>query len=59
MSLEMKPSCEKCGTELPFDAEAFICSYECTFCPDCAQAMESVCPNCQGGLVKRPKRTIP
>jgi len=36
--------------------EAFICSYECTWCPACAETMNKVCPNCGGELVKRPKR---
>ena len=37
-------------------AEARICSFECTFCPACADAMASVCPNCGGELVRRPLR---
>ena len=56
MSLEMKLVCEKCGADLPHDAEAFICSYECTFCPACTKAMDNVCPNCSGELRRRPKR---
>lgn len=36
--LEMKEKCERCGTALPMDSErAMICSYECTFCEDCAE----------------------
>ncbi|MFX8895332.1 DUF1272 domain-containing protein, partial [Acinetobacter baumannii] len=32
----MKPSCERCGKSLPFDApDAMICSFECTFCTEC------------------------
>ena len=34
--------------------EAFICTYECTFCASCAQAMHSICPNCGGELVPVP-----
>jgi len=56
--LEMKPECEKCGAPLTPDAAAMICSYECTFCPACAAAMDNVCPNCGGGLVPRPRRGI-
>jgi len=56
MPLEMKKECEKCGRELPGEAEAFICSYECTFCRECAKAMNFVCPNCRGELVDRPPR---
>ena len=57
MSLEMKPACERCGIALGFEANARICSYECTFCPSCAEAMASICPNCGGELVRRPSRT--
>jgi len=56
MPLEMRPSCEKCGADLPAASEARICSHECTFCPSCAAAMSGVCPNCGGELVPRPKR---
>ena len=35
---------------------AYICSYECTFCANCAEAMAAVCPNCGGELVPRPRR---
>ena len=56
LSLEMRPECERCGAELPHDAEAFICSYECTFCPVSTEAMSAVCPNCGGELLRRPWR---
>jgi len=56
MSLEMRSKCEKCEKELQKDSDAFICSYECTFCVDCAKEMNLVCPNCSGELVERPKR---
>ncbi|MDX1711230.1 MAG: DUF1272 domain-containing protein [Rhodovibrionaceae bacterium] len=52
----MKPACERCERPLPHDAEARICSYECTFCPACAGEMQDICPNCGGELVARPKR---
>lgn len=54
--LKMKNRCEKCQSSLSHDGLAFICSYECTFCPDCSGGMQLVCPNCQGELVKRPTR---
>lgn len=56
--LEMRTSCEHCALELPADSEgAVICSYECTFCTDCAQGpLQGRCPNCQGELVRRPRR---
>jgi hypothetical protein len=54
--LEMKPACEKCARGLAHEDAAFICSYECTFCPDCTAAMSNRCPNCGGELVARPRR---
>ncbi|MDX6438834.1 MAG: uncharacterized protein QOF45_1417 [Gaiellaceae bacterium] len=59
MPLEMRESCERCAAALPQGAEAFICSYECTFCPGCSAELESVCPNCVGELVSRPRRVGP
>ncbi|MCB1582005.1 MAG: DUF1272 domain-containing protein [Xanthomonadales bacterium] len=58
--LEMKPHCERCDHSLkPESQEAFICSYECTFCKECAeQELRCVCPNCGGELVKRPSRKL-
>jgi len=56
MALEMRGECEKCGTGLAADGEARICSFECTFCPPCADAMDGTCPNCGGELVARPRR---
>jgi hypothetical protein len=43
---------------LKMDGEAYICSYECTFCGVCKEAMKGVCPNCKGNLVERPRRAI-
>ena len=55
--LEMRPDCERCGTELPADeAGAFICSFECTYCAPCAEALDDRCPNCGGELMDRPAR---
>jgi uncharacterized protein len=56
MALEMRDRCERCGAALPADGEAQICSFECTFCAECAEAMEHVCPNCGGELAARPRR---
>ena len=57
MALAQKPACEKCAVPLPADsADARICSYECTFCANCAAAMAGRCPNCGGELVARPRR---
>jgi hypothetical protein len=58
MALEMRTDCERCGTALAEHGEAVICSYECTFCRSCADALESVCPNCGGELVQRPRRAV-
>lgn len=34
-----------------------MCSYECTFCVDCATSvLGGKCPNCEGELVRRPVR---
>lgn len=34
-----------------------ICSFECTFCRDCATGiLAHTCPNCGGGFVQRPVR---
>ncbi|HEY3181144.1 MAG TPA: DUF1272 domain-containing protein [Casimicrobiaceae bacterium] len=57
MALAMKPSCERCNATLPPDAaNARICTYECTFCAACADALAGRCPNCAGELVPRPRR---
>jgi hypothetical protein len=56
MALEMRPECERCHAALGPQDAAFICSYECTFCPACAEAMAGVCPNCGGVLENRPTR---
>lgn len=57
--LEMRTECERCGRALAEDGEARICSFECTFCPDCAGELEDRCPNCGGELVARPRRVRP
>ncbi len=59
MSLEMRAACERCGTGLEPDGQAAICSYECTFCSECAAVLKHVCPNCGGELVPRPRRQSP
>ena len=56
MALEMRGVCERCGRALANADEAFICSFECTFCADCAAAMSETCPKCGGELVRRPRR---
>lgn len=55
--LELRPNCECCDRDLPPAAAARICSFECTFCPECAEdRFGGACPNCGGGLVARPMR---
>ena len=40
--LDMRPDCERCGTDLPAEAPgAFICSFECTFCAECADQLDA------------------
>ena len=57
--LEMKPNCETCEAPLGHEGAAFICSFECTFCPPCNETThQGTCPNCGGQLVERPKRKI-
>ena len=58
--LELRPNCEYCDKDLPpGSTEARICSYECTFCRDCAEnVLLNVCPNCGGGFVPRPIRPV-
>lgn len=56
--LELKPNCELCDIDLAANSEqAYICSYECTFCKDCVDAvLINVCPNCSCGFCARPIR---
>jgi hypothetical protein len=42
MALEMRRSCEKCNASLHGEGEAHICSYECTFCAPCTEAMNRI-----------------
>ena len=56
--LTLRPNCECCDRDLPNDStQARICTFECTFCADCAEStLHGVCPNCGGELVRRPRR---
>lgn len=56
MGLQMRPKCEQCGRALSDTDLAFICANECTYCDDCALRLQFACKNCQGELVRRPKR---
>jgi uncharacterized protein len=57
MALEMRDACERCDAAIAPDGDAVICSFECTFCAPCGEAMGQVCPNCGGELVPRPRRS--
>jgi hypothetical protein len=56
--LDLRPNCECCDRDLPPEsADAVICTFECTFCTDCAvHRLGGICPNCSGNLVARPIR---
>lgn len=56
--MALRPNCECCGRDLgPDSDQAVICSFECTFCADCADGvLGGICPNCRGELVRRPRR---
>jgi len=56
--LELRPNCECCDKDLPPDSrEAMICTFECTFCADCASnVFGGACPNCGGEFSPRPVR---
>jgi hypothetical protein len=58
--LLLRPNCECCGRDLPPESQdARICSFECTFCADCAEhTLQERCPNCGGELVRRPIRPL-
>jgi len=59
--LEMRVSCERCGRDLPAEADgAWICSFECTWCTECRDGFPGHrCPNCGGELAPRPRRDHP
>jgi len=56
--LALRPGCECCDRDLPPESrDALICSFECTWCRDCAeQKLAMRCPNFGGELVARPVR---
>lgn len=56
--LDLRPNCECCDKDLPPDAtNAVICTFECTYCRDCAETrLGGICPNCGGNLESRPIR---
>lgn len=59
--LELRPNCECCDKDLPPEAtDAVICTFECTFCAECAEnVLGGRCPNCGGNFSARPIRPAP
>ena len=59
--LELRPNCECCDRDLPPESVgARICTFECTFCAECADGvLKGACPNCSGNLERRPVRPAP
>lgn len=56
MALEMRTECERCRQQLGHEDVAFVCSFECTYCADCAEVLGGICDTCSGELVRRPRR---
>jgi len=56
--LELRPGCERCDRDLPAASpDARICTFECTWCVECADGpLGGICPNCGGNLERRPIR---
>lgn len=56
--LELRPNCERCDVDLAPDSDqARICTFECTFCADCAEGpLNDICSNCGGNFQPRPIR---
>ncbi|MGE6605549.1 DUF1272 domain-containing protein [Halomonas sp. NPDC076908] len=55
--LQLRPNCECCDKDLPPEAAAVICTFECTFCRECASGvLGDTCPNCGGNFSPRPVR---
>ena len=56
--LELRPNCECCDRDLPPESDlARICTFECTFCAECAEKVfGGRCPNCGGDFTRRPIR---
>jgi len=58
--LALRPNCEWCDRDLPpASPDARICTYECTYCADCAEnILHNVCPTCGGNFCPRPIRPM-
>lgn len=58
MALEMREKCERCNTAIDDKTVAYICAHECTYCTNCTEELNNVCPNCGGELVRRPMKPL-
>jgi uncharacterized protein len=58
--LQLRPNCECCNRDLAVDStDVLMCTFECTFCRDCAgDRLQGICPNCGGELLQRPRRPV-
>ncbi|MBP6997909.1 MAG: DUF1272 domain-containing protein [Phycicoccus sp.] len=58
--LELRPSCECCDADLPASSpDVVICTFECTWCRECAgTCISGTCPNCGGDLQQRLIRPV-
>jgi len=54
--MEFRRECGRCDRPLTDDGPAYVCAYECTFCPTCYRQLRYCCPDCSGELVRRPRR---
>lgn len=52
--LEIRPNCECCDRDIAPTDEAYVCTFEWTWCPGCvARFRDGACPNCGGNLERR------
>lgn len=54
--VQYKAECDGCAEDLGARATAFWCASACTWCQECAEGYENVCPTCNGELVRRPRK---
>jgi len=59
MVLEIRPNCQNCGKPVAAgSAKVYICSFERTYCANCAEnKLNLKCDGCGGTLVQRPVRS--
>jgi ribosomal protein S18 acetylase RimI-like enzyme len=58
--MSIKNQCEtpNCPSLLSPSSLAYHCTFQCTFCPKCADQYDDLCPNCGNELVLRPRKDI-